>query len=267
MSDDLRYRIGELFGEERACDFLSIEEIESLMNRNLDPARRVAFETHAASCAECDSLLDDLAHFGKIESHGLLPREMRAFRKSDERVRLKLGLESPSRSRFRLLFWSLIPTAAVLALVLFSQLQPSHPLLIESVPAVPLKPPPVVRGPDMSEVWSEAADAWERDDMAAAVRALEPAVAARPDDPALRFYLGLARLRTGDAAAAVEDLRTADRLENPPSETIRWILAAALERASRFEEACAVLRELAESGGARAGEADRIVSERCDSAR
>jgi cytochrome c-type biogenesis protein CcmH/NrfG len=267
MSDDLRFRIRELFGEARACDFLSFEEVEALAEGRLEPARLEEFERHAESCAACDTLRADLASFSAIEEKGLLEPEKRAFHRTEGRVRATVGLGPPARARMHLVYISLLPAAAVVLLALFFLPGLLRPTLIESLPEVPLTPPPIVRGPALAEVWSDAAEAWERDDMAAAIGVLGPAVETWPDDAPMRFYLGLARLRAGDAPGAVEALETADRLEKPPSETVRWALVAALERASRFDEACEALRSVADLGGERADEARRIADESCPPAR
>jgi Flp pilus assembly protein TadD len=126
-----------------------------------------------------------------------------------------------------------------------------------------MKPPPIVRGSALATAWSDATEAWNRDDMAAVIRILEPAAEGAPDEAELHFYLGLARLRSDDGPGAVKDLERADDLHEPPSAIIRWTLVAALERASRFEDACRVLRQVADLESTRADEARRIASERC----
>ena len=100
--------------------------------------------------------------------------------------------------------------------------------------------------------------------MPRALSRLERAAAAGSEDASLWFYLGQARLLAGDARGAVDALRRADALEiDAPSEHTRWMLAAALERTGRQDEACAALRSVAEIGGTRSAAARARVARWC----
>ena len=91
------------------------------------------------------------------------------------------------------------------------------------------------------------------------------AVADRPEDADLWFYLGLARLRAGEAPAAIEALERADVLQGRlPSENTRWMLAAAFEQAGRKADACASLASVVDLDGTRATAARRIADRYCE---
>lgn len=264
MSDRLEYRVGDLVGLDGPCDHLSREELEDLVEGRLDPGRFRDLETHAAGCAACTELLSDLDRFRDLLFSGLaVATERRAFEATDPEVRRKLGLLRPPRRWFRpMLFW-LTPAMAVLVLALI-WLWPTEPVLIARIEPVPLQPPPAVRGLTLSETWSGLEEPWAAGDMARASVLLQAAVEQHPGQPDLLFYLGLARLLGGDATGALAALQEADRIEADfPSEQTRWMLAAALERVGRRDEACATLRSVAEIGGGRSVQAREIVERSC----
>ncbi len=71
---------------------------------------------------------------------------------------------------------------------------------------------------------------------------LEKMLAAGRDDALLRFSLGSAYLKTGDAAKAVVHLREA--LRHDPGYSAAWkLLGRALEQCGRLDEALAAYRE------------------------
>ncbi len=269
MSDRPRFLVGDLAGLGAPCDHLSAEEAEALAEGRLAAGRLGEIEAHAASCPACAELLDDLERFRTLASRGLtVPSERRAFDAADAAVRRKLRLSRAPQSAPRRILraavrygWLPALAAAVLLLV---WLRPPPPVLIASVEAVPLEPPPTVRGLSLGETWDRLERPWNAGAMAEAARILDTAAEEHPDRADLLFYLGVARLRSGEAASAVEALQKADRLEaEAPSENTRWMLAAALERTGRIEEACDALRSVAEIGGARAGAAREIVDRAC----
>ncbi len=269
MNDRLRFQVGELLGLGAPCGYLSPAEIEDLAEGRLSLDRLEELRLHAESCGACAELLDDVERFGRLVHSGLtIPAERRAFERADADVRRGLDLEDPPSGRLAGLIsgirglWMLPAIAAAVLLAVW--LWPSRPHLIASLDPVPLAPPPSVRGLSLGETWHLLEGPWEAGDMSAAARILEPAVLEHPERADLRFYLGVARLRSGDPAGAVEALREADRLEGPiPSEQTRWVLAAALERTGRMREACEALRSVAEIGGTRASTAREIVDRGC----
>jgi len=269
MNDGLLFRVGDLLGLDAPCDNLSRAEQEDLVEGRLGPERLAEFEAHASVCASCGELLEDLQRYRNLVATGLtIPSERNAFDGTDAAVRRKLGLGGAARRGRRGLFswitplWLTPALATVVLLVLW--LWPARPLLIASVEPVPLQPPPTVRGLALERTWERLEGPWRADDMQGAARILEPAAQAHPERVDLWFYLGVARLRSGDAAGAVEALLEADRLEaSAPSENTRWMLAAALERTGRVEQACAALRSVAEIGGVRAGAARAITDRAC----
>ena len=265
MNREIGFSVQELLGEGPICGFLSEEEIEALADGRLDPRRRAAWEEHAGGCAFCSELRDDLQAFLRLaegEDPGTFS-ERRAFRKSRARVEAAIGAER--RHLFRLVRLGVVAAAlALTALVLILGLpRRTSPSLIAEIESVPLVPPPVVRGVAV-ETWNEARTAWDSGNFDEAAVVLEEAAAGSTSDPALLFYLGVARLRADDAAGAEEALRRADALERDvPSDSTRWMLATALDRLGRTEEACEVLRSVAGLGGAHADRAEKITRTSC----
>ena len=259
----LRFRLGELLGDDSRCEHLSPEELMSLVEGRLDAARLEALERHARSCAACSELLDDVETFRGLTNSGVtVASEHRAYLDSDARIRRRLGLVRRT-PRFRWFYtWAVPAIAAMLVLVVW--LSPGDELLIANVERMPLVPPPTVRTVDSTEAWRQIALAWNDGDMSGAIALLESTVEESEEDASLWFYLGHARLLAGDAAGAVEALSRADSLElDAPSEHTRWMLAAALERVDRRDEACAALRSVVEIGGSRAAAARRLVERSC----
>ena len=256
-------------GLDEPCDHLSPSELEELVEGQLPSGRLEALELHAAGCSACAELLDDLAQYRNLVQSGLtIPSEQNAFQSTDATVRGRLGLRHGARRRFRGLFSGLTPfwltPALTTVILLMVWVWPSKQLLIATVEPVPLQPPPSVRGLSLGETWDRLERPWGAGDMREAARILDPAVREHPERADLLFYLGVARLRSGDAEGAVEALLAADRLEAPvPSENTRWMLAAALERVGRVDEACGALRSVAEIGATRAGAAREIADRDC----
>jgi cytochrome c-type biogenesis protein CcmH/NrfG len=264
VNDRLAFRVGDLMGLDEACGHLSPQELEGLVEGRLDRDRLRELEAHAADCAACSELIDDLEQFRTLVAKGLtVSSERKAFEASDAEVRARVGLLRLPRRWFRPLFVWLTPAVAF-TFLLAVWFWPSGPRMIAEVERVPLQPPPAVRGLALSETWDRLEGPWKADDMDEAARILSDAVARNPDRPDLLFYLGVARLRAGDAEAALEALSRSDELESAaPSEHTRWMLAAALERNGRADEACAALRSVARIGGVRAEAAREIVEASC----
>jgi hypothetical protein len=259
----LHFRLGELLGDDSRCENLSPDELMSLVEGRLDGARLEALEQHARSCTACAELLDDVETFRKLTNSGVtVASEHKAFLQSDAKIRRRLGL-SRRLPRFRWFYtWAVPAIAAVLLLVVW--LSPGDELLIANIERMPLVPPPTVRTIDATEAWRQVGLAWEADDMARAVVLLESAVEGVDEDASLWFYLGHARLLTGDAAGAVDALSRSDALEqDAPSEHTRWMLAAALERIDRRDDACAALRSVVSIGGSRAPAARERLERSC----
>jgi hypothetical protein len=259
----LHFRLGELLGVDSRCENLSPDELMSLVEGRLDGARLEALEQHARSCTACSELIDDVETFRQLTSSGVaVASEHKAFLESDARIRRKLGL-ARRLPRFRWFYtWAVPAITAILVLAIW--LSPGDELLIADVERMPLVPPPTVRTIDATEAWRQIGLAWEADDMARAVVLLESAVEESGEDASLWFYLGHARLLTGDAAGALDALSRSDALErHAPSEHTRWMLAAALERIDRRDEACDALRSVVEIGGSRAPAARERVERSC----
>ena len=270
MSDALLFRVGDLLGLDERCDHLSPSELEDLVEGRLLSARLEKLEAHAAACAACTELLGDLEQFRSLVLSGLtVPSERKAFEEANAAAKGRPGPRRSPRRWFRELFSGLTPvwlTPALAGVILLMVwLWPSEPVLIATVELVPLQPPPTVRGLSLGETWQRLEEPWRAGDMREAARLLAPAVREHPERADLLFYLGVARLRSGDAEGALEALSRADELEvSTPSENTRWMLAAALERVGRVDEACDALRSVAEIGGARAGDAREITDRACE---
>lgn len=261
MTRTLEFRLGEIFADAPRCSFLDDAEIEPLVEGKISQARRDEWERHAAACLACAELLRDVQTIREIEVSGLTVGEKRAFRAADSRTAAVLGVGR--RLRLRRGFWMLLPAiAAVLMVAFWIGRSPVRQIPVEPFP---LLAPPVVRGVDQAELWRRLEAQWAADDMRGAATLLEQAVVERPEDAGFWFYLGLARLRAGDASAAIEALQRADELQAAvPSEHTRWMLAAAFEQAGRKSDACATLASVVELDGNRAMAARQIVGRYCE---
>jgi hypothetical protein len=260
----IRFKLVELLGVERSCDYLDDEAVLALIEHKLPPARLRLLEQHASSCADCSELLADAALFEQLAATGLqIPSERRAFRETDDRTRRRLGIGRRKKPRWPWPTWW-IPAFGALALALLVVLLRPDSLLFQRIDGIPLVPPPSVRGITLAEVYDGLGPVWARDDMQAALPILERGVEENPAQQDLMFYLGVARVRSGRAAAAVEILETLDGLQSDfPSEHTRWYLAAAYDRSGRRAEACAMLRSVAALGGSRAKEAAAKLAAGC----
>lgn len=243
MKRPIAFRLGELFGPGGdGCGYLDPHEIERWADGTLAPDRRDAFERHADGCTACGELRDDLALFSAAEADAGKERPPRVRR---SRL-LPLGAAAA------------VAAAAALAVVL---LRPAAPL-VEDPGTLPFVPPPAVRG--RAADWSEAEAAWRRGAPGEAAARLESLVERAPGDADAWYHLGVARLAAGNAGAAVDAFRRADALQGAsPSESTRWGLAVALDRAGRRDEACAALRAVAALDGGRAAQARGIVDASC----
>lgn len=261
MTGTLEFRLGELFADVDRCTFLDDAEIELLVDGKLSGTRNGEWERHATGCIACAELLRDLQSLGEIESAGLTVGERRAFRSADSRASEALGVGRRKRPRRR--FWIMFPAiAAALLLVLWVGRPPENQISVEPFP---LLAPPAVRGVDQADLWSRLDQHWSGDDMRGAAVLLEQAVGETPSDADLWFYLGLARLRDGDAVAAIEALQRADELQaNLPSEHTRWMLATAFERVGRRADACENLAAVIELDGSRAPAARQVFGSYCE---
>ena len=261
VSSQQPFRLGDLLEGPARCSFLSEDETIGLVDGRLAAPRLVAFERHVVACPACGELADDLQLFRDLTTSGVtIPAEIRAFERTNDSMLEKLNRIS-LRRRLRDLFYWLSPILVTVLLAVF--LWPQSRLIAEIEP-VELVPPPAVRSLDVSQAWQRIADAWESGDLASAADRLEAAVADDPQSADLLFYLGQARLLLGEPAAAVEMLERADAIQQPAiSEHTRWMLAAALERTGRRDEACSALRSVVEVDATRAGAAREIVARRC----
>jgi len=262
VSRELRFRLGDLLADGPRCDFFGDEELAGFVENRLGAARLDAFDRHVAGCVSCSELVDDLAMFRKLTTAGVtIPAELASFRTVDGGVRRRLSRVALG-SRLRTLFYWLSPVlVSLLAVLLF---WPSPEFMIREIETMPFLPPPAVRSADLGQAWRQVGEAWGAGDMQRAATLLEAAVAQSPEEADLQFYLGHARLLNGETERAAAALRQADRLQSDaPSEHTRWMLAAALERIDREEEACAALRSIVEIGATRASEARGIVERDC----
>lgn len=262
MSRELRFRLGDLLAGEPRCDFFGDEELVGFVEDRLGAARLDAFDRHATGCVSCTELVDDLKVFRKLTTAGVtVPAELASFRTVDARVRRRLSRVALG-GRLRTFFYWLSPVLVSLLAVLFFWPATEH--MIREIETMPFLPPPAVRSADLGLVWRQAGEAWSAGNMERAATLLEVAVAESPGEADLQFYLGHARLLSGDAEGAVAALQLADRLQtDAPSEHTRWMLAAALERVERGEEACTALRSIVEIGATRAADARDIVERAC----
>jgi hypothetical protein len=104
-----------------------------------------------------------------------------------------------------------------------------------------------VRGSDnrqaLLEAFGQAIAPYRAGRFGEAADLLAPLAARRPDIPEFAFYLGIARLFSGDSSAALAPLRQA-RASSALSHEAQWHEAVALERLERRDEAKRLLSAL-----------------------
>lgn len=258
QSDDLiEFRLGALLG---------LDEGAPVSADQLDEALAVARAKSPAELTPRESdLLADAELFKRFVTDGLrIESERRQFQASDQRVRRTIGFiddEPEKRSNVR---WMSTAAVGIAAAILLLVMLPKKEALVPGVSEIPLSPPPLVRGAS-PDLWKDVATAWEAGAFSDAVDRLAAAAGEDSDDSALLYHLGLARLRAGQDLLAVEALQLANELESdPPSDEIRWLLAAALDAAGDRREACRILRQLGTGFGRRAKEATDRADVHCD---
>ena len=263
MSGPIPIRLGDLLGNAADCSFFHEGEIAEWADGHLDAERFAAWIEHANSCDYCAELADDQHLFQQLTTDGVtIPGEFRAYEKTDARVREAIGLgQRKRRRRWTFLGW-LVPAFAIAALLILLVLP--HPPLIKQIEQVPLIPPPAVRGFSVNEYWVEIEAAWTDEDYATAEAVLTRALAEHPELSDLAFYQGLARLNRNDWNGAIDSLQRADTLQvDSPSDTTRWALATALDRAGRRDAACRMLDAVVDLGGSHATRARTITESSC----
>jgi hypothetical protein len=102
---------------------------------------------------------------------------------------------------------------------------------------------------------------YVRDDFASAALSLAPLAAKYPDAAEPAFYLGVARLMSGDASGAVAPLAEArERADPDQRDLMSWYLAASYERVGRVEDARRMAQGICDAKAARAPEACAAVA-------
>lgn len=255
MSGQTRYRLGEFLASRETCSFLSLEEIDALAEGHLKGQRLEEFEAHRATCEHCQELLRDLDLFEELtEGKGVTDAERRGFEASQQRPAMR-------GRRWR---YGLAAAAALIATIFF--LMPSRDTeAIFTSPKLPVfRPPPTVRGASLRELWTSSAEAWERGDLRTARHRLEQGVALEPDSADLHFYLGVAFLFTDQPAEGARALERAMALRpEDPSESALWYAAIAYDRLDRRDEACDALERVSSLGGHYARKASTLLASRC----
>jgi tetratricopeptide (TPR) repeat protein len=261
-----RFRLGDLAGLDRSCDFLSPEEVDALGKGELTRERLEEFNAHSADCPSCAELAADYDLFVELlEEERLAAGERRAFEESDTRVWNALVSDRRHADRRRRV-WPVLAAAAAATVLIVVLLLPWRvtPPLVDELDSIPLIPPPATRSHQPLDLWQRALAAWESNDLDGVCRILEEGISTDPEQADLFFYLGYFRLRLEHNTEAVEALEAADRLQAEfPSENTRWYLAIAYDRVGRRHDACVLLRSVASMGGKRAGPAGAIAGESC----
>jgi hypothetical protein len=238
------------------------------MAGRLSEDRRQAFDMHCSACPTCSALVEEHRLFEKaLAEDDLSPQERRAFEETKARVTRTLF---PDKERLagigllgRAMAW-VLPTAAVIVAAVLLLMWSGPEQLFGPLEPVPFLPPPMTRGPFSQETWEQAREAWDAGDIRGACGVLERAVPTAEAQADLYFYLGYCNLALGHVDKALNALEVADRSQAEfPSQTTKWFLAIAYDRAGRKAEACATLRAVEKLGGGRAKQASGILEARC----
>jgi tetratricopeptide (TPR) repeat protein len=214
-----------------ACTLERRAEIAELAGGRLGAAEAAGLLEHVQDCGACSAELDlvaDLLHASPSSA-----------------------AVEPVRFRRRWIGGLVALAAAAACLFVFLRAPPERRLR----DLARLAPPPsaglVLRGgADDTAGFEQAAGHLAAGDAARAADAFRALLAARPDDPLVLFYLGVARLQQGEIEEAIEALRRAEELGTELlAEQALWYRAQAHLARDDGTGAAALLRRLVELDG------------------
>ncbi len=272
MTSGEHFRVGDFVPTEEACGRYSPEDLVARIEGRLDGEQAARIDEHCSDCLICREFLEENALFDRlVRADAASPAEARLLRKASFPTPAPRPVRRSPRLR-----WSagvaVALAAAAVGLAVFTTLRPPParlPAPLEAsiraeLESLPFLPPPDVRGSEPKDLWASAAAAWNSGNLGQALGFLEEVTAARPDDAGAWFYVGLCRLRLGQASAAVAPLRRATELEQPfPTGQTRWALAVALLRAGQLAESCDLLGSVEDGEGDAAERARRLRGSVC----
>jgi predicted Zn-dependent protease len=146
------------------------------------------------------------------------------------------------------------PSIAVVA-------QPKPDLASFDPPECPPGPPVMAATVD-EPLFAEAMKYYRERDYSRASFALQKATSSQPENPEIRFYLGVAYLLTDDTQAGIRELKVAERLgQSPYMDRIQFYLAKAFLKQKDTASAIQELNTVAASGGNLAESAKKLRSE------
>lgn len=118
---------------------------------------------------------------------------------------------------------------------------------------------PVVATTDNTPLFEEGMKYYRVRDYSRASFALQQATSQQPDNPEIRFFLGISYLLTDDTRAGIRELKVAQGLSSSPYvEQIHFYLAKALLRQKDTTNAMRELSALVDSGGNLAATAKKL---------
>ena len=121
---------------------------------------------------------------------------------------------------------------------------------------------PLVTATASEPLFSEAMKYYRAQDYSRASFALQTATANHPDNPEIRFFLGISYLLTEDTRAGIRELKVAEGLETSPYvDRIHFYLAKALLRQKDTINAIRQLNTVVAAGGNLADPAKKLKLE------
>jgi TolA-binding protein len=245
------------------------ELAERYVHGALGDDEQAAFEDHYFDCAEC---------LARVQS---LEEARAALAEAPVAQTVTAAARAASATAPRLPAWAMaavVAAAALGAVVALRDLgttppSPSGPPVtaappptlspalaeLARVPPAPYVPLTLRGGPDRRD-FERAMGPYLKQDYAGAAEGLRAVVGRRPADLEARFYLGVAELLAGDAAAAAVDLRAvAESQDETLRDHARFYLAKAALAGGRVAEARAALQPLAAGGSEYAARAKELV--------
>jgi thioredoxin-like negative regulator of GroEL len=109
---------------------------------------------------------------------------------------------------------------------------------------------PVLPASKNEPLFEEAMRHYRKGDYALASFSLRQATARQPENPEIRFFLGVCYLLTADTRAGIQELKVAEGLEaSPYADRIHFYLAKAFLKQQDTTNAMSRLNELVDKGG------------------